>query len=560
MIGHANGPTGPRPLTGRPRSHREILRRTLVHQLLFFLAPFLLLTFYFHLQALALRTQSHRRHLQSIVEYQAHMCDLFIRERAVNLANQIDDPSLANVPLREAMATILADLKRASPTFADVGLFDSTGVQVAYAGPFPVLERRDYSSEKWFVDLRRRDRDFVITDIYLGFRQRPHFTIAVSRQRQGRFTALRASLEPERMYEYITSLEGARDVQTFIVNEEGTYQLVTPNVGTPLADAAITPPREPRIGTATVRTGGRSSTYGYAWLTEADWALVAQSVAPPPSPLVLGGDWKLASLALLLFMAIVWATIRSARRQTRIEEERDSSVAQLEHAAKLASVGELAGGVAHEINNPLAIISEEAGLMKDLMDPRFGRPTTPAELVPHLDAITEAVFRCRDITRKLLGFVRQTDFRLARTRLPELVDEVVDGLLGREIALANIEIVRRYEPGLAEIVTDSNQLKQVILNLLTNAIDAIGGEGRITIGLARRDARLELSVADTGIGMTREQLGKVFLPFFTTKEVGRGTGLGLSVSYGIVKGLGGEISVRSEPGRGSTFIIALPVQ
>ncbi|MFH1845015.1 MAG: ATP-binding protein [bacterium] len=544
---------------GEGRSHRNILRRTLLHLLLIFWAPFILLIIYFHLQAATLQEESHQRHLQSVVEYQARMFDLFIRERAVNLANQIDTLPLDIIPSSESMAACLVDLERDSPTFTDVGVFDSTGVQVAYKGPFTVLEQRDYSNEEWFLDLRAQDRPFVITDIYLGFRQKPHFTIAVSQVQHGLFRALRASLEPERLYEYITSLEGARDLQTFIVNQEGAFQVVTPDVGQPLTDSTIIPPPEPRVGMAKAERDERELTYCYAWLTEADWALVGLAQSPPASPFLLGGDWKPALVILILFIALLWATILNARKQTRVEEERDRSVSQLEHAAKLASVGELAGGVAHEINNPLAIISEEAGLMKDLMDPQFGREITFAQLLPHIDAIGEAVFRCRDITRKLLGFVRQTEFRLSKVEMPALVDEVIDGFLTREMALANIEIERRYEPELPGIITDGNQIKQVILNLLTNAIDAIRDDGRITIGLSKRSAVLLMTVSDSGMGMTKEELGKVFLPFFTTKEVGKGTGLGLSVSYGIVKGLGGDISVQSSSGKGTEFTISLPI-
>jgi two-component system NtrC family sensor kinase len=536
------------------------MRRTLLHLLVIYLLPFIMLTIYFHIQTLDLRERSHHWQLQSVAEYQAHMLDLFIRERAVNLANLVDDPILEPTHSQATLQMYLEDLQRDSDTFVDVGVFDAAGVQVGYAGPFAVLAQRDYSAEHWFQKLQRQPDHFVITDIYLGFRQRPHFTIAVSRSIDERFCALRATLDPDRIYGFITSLEGARELRTTIVNQDGTYQFVTPGWGTPLAESSIIPPREPRTGIDEVEVDGQKIVFGYSWLAEAGWALITQRAEPGPNLLLLGGDIRLAAVALLVVLAILTATIIRARKRVRIEEERDETKVQLEHATKLASVGELASGIAHEINNPLAIISEEAGLIKDLMDPEFGKQTTFADLTPHLDTIHEAVFRCRDITRKLLGFVRRTEFSLDRHSIPELMDEVVDDFFVRKLAVSNIEIHRNYADDIPEVTTDGGQLQQVFLNIINNASDAIEGAGRITLRIHREEEWLRIAIGDDGVGMTREQLGKIFMPFYTTKEVGKGTGLGLSVSYGIIESLGGNIEVASEPGRGSTFTIVLPIR
>jgi two-component system NtrC family sensor kinase len=371
---------------------------------------------------------------------------------------------------------------------------------------------------------------------------------------------MRATLDPDRIYAYINSLEGARELRTIIVNEAGTYQFVSPGWGTLLTESAIVPPRRPRTGTAEADIGNENIVYGYSWLVEADWALITQRATPELNPLLLGGDLRIAAVALLVGLAIMIATVISARRRVMMEEERDETKVQLEHAAKLASVGELASGIAHEINNPLAIISEEAGLIRDLMDPRFGRQTTFADIRPHLDIIHDAVFRCRDITRKLLGFVRRTEFTLAHHSVPQLMDEVVDDFFVRSMAVENITVDREYAAALPDITTDGNQLKQVFLNIVNNAADAIEGAGRISIRIDADEDELRVAIRDSGIGMTREQLAKIFMPFYTTKEIGKGTGLGLSVSYGIIKSLDGRIEVASKPGRGSAFTVVLPVR
>ena len=137
-------------IVGSRQRHRELMRRTLFHLILIYLAPFLLLTGYFHFQSLHVKDEARRQQLQSVAEYQSHMLDLFIRERAVNLANLIRDPNLEVFPSRTTLASYLRDLRQDSDSFVDVGVFDGEGVQVSYAGPFPELERRDYHAEPWF--------------------------------------------------------------------------------------------------------------------------------------------------------------------------------------------------------------------------------------------------------------------------------------------------------------------------------------------------------------------------------------------------------------------------
>ena len=528
--------------------------------LLTYLAPFILLSIYFHLQSNKLFNQSRRTHLKLIAEHQSNTLDLFLRERVVNLTNLMYNPKMKSPPFSRAMVAYLAELKKSSDTFVDIGFFDSLGVQVAYKGPFPSLENRNYSSEAWYQSLRNSPGDFIITDIYLGFRKKPHFTIGVKRIIDGCYTVLRATLDPEKIYEYITSLEGASEVYSAIVNQDGYYQVVTPQMGSFLQESSIVPPNKSRLGTERVKVNHNTYDYGYSWLKMADWALIVQWADESHPALLSGIDMTVATVSLAIILVISVIIILRARKIVLFQEESSQTKAQLAHASKLATVGELAGGIAHEINNPLAIISEEAGLVKDLMSPEYGEKITPEEIRLSLDTIQEAVFRCRDITRKLLGFVRKTDIKLATNDIHDIINDVVDGFLTREMAVSNIEIVRQFDSDLPQVMTDKNQLEQVILNIINNGVDAIEGRGKITITTSRDDDNAFISISDTGKGIAREVIDQIFLPFYTTKEVGRGTGLGLSVSYGIVKSLGGKIIVESAPGEGSTFTVALPIR
>ena len=259
---------------------------------------------------------------------------------------------------------------------------------------------------------------------------------------------------------------------------------------------------------------------------------------------------------MILFRArqVVGAQLATERHEAELS-------GQLVQAAKLASVGELAAGIAHEINNPLAIIAEEVGVIRDSLDPSLTESDDePLNLPEHLDYIHEAVFRCRDITRKLLTFVRQTEVRVEPHDLHEILDEVLDVMLGNELAISNVVVEREYDHRIPQIPTDRNQLAQVFVNLVKNAIDAMPRGGTLTVVSLLREDRVAVSIKDTGHGMRPDQLEKVFLPFFTTKEPGKGTGLGLSVSYSIIQNFGGAFYVDSALGEGSTFTVELPLE
>ncbi len=557
----AGEPLGQGPGQPARPSHRELLLQTLRRLLLLYFAPLLLLAVFFNLRYRSLAEESRQLHLRAVAEHLASTLDLFLNERRVNLANVIDDPAFPDHPDPAFLAERLTALRQASPAFVDLGVFDLDGTLLTYAGPHPALQSRSYANEGWFTTLRDGPDRHVVTDIYLGFRDRLHFTLAVKRRSPVGYRVLRAALSPEAIAAHIRGSHDRPAIRIALVNAEGRYQLVTPELGAPFELSPFHPPPEPSVGT--VEASGPQAAYAYSWLATAPWALVAPSgkSAKSGGPF-LGTPGAVLLLTLGFFAiegAVIWVRARQVVRERQRSQQAEAELeGQLVHAGKLAAVGELAAGIAHEINNPLAIISEEAGLIGDLMNPDFRRDTKFADLRPHLDNIQEAVFRCRDITRKLLSFVRKSDVQLESHDVSDLLDELIDGFWRREMAVSNIEIVKDYAQERLQIVTDANQLTQVFLNILNNAADAISPPGRITLTTARAGDAVSVGIADTGKGMSPEGIEKAFLPFYTTKEVGKGTGLGLSVSLGIVRSLGGRILVESTPGKGSTFTVLLP--
>jgi two-component system NtrC family sensor kinase len=262
---------------------------------------------------------------------------------------------------------------------------------------------------------------------------------------------------------------------------------------------------------------------------------------------------------VVLGVSIWTITDRLVKRAQSAVLAKEELQSQLVHASKLASVGELAAGIAHEINNPLAIIGATTGVIRDLFNPEFNLKWTPETILEELGNIDTAVFKARGITQTLLKFSRKTPPRLVPSNVNKLLEQVVGGLKEREFAVSDIDVVRDYDPDLPDVLLDPDQISQVFLNLINNAGDAIESPGAITLATRHNDGSVRVTVSDTGAGMSQEIMQRIFLPFFTTKDVGKGTGLGLSVSSSIVESMGGRIEVQSMPGAGSSFTVILPI-
>jgi two-component system NtrC family sensor kinase len=487
--------------------------------------------------------------------------DLFLQERVTNLNSVFrsyrDPASISDQNARD----ILSELRQKSSTFADVGLFDAEGILMSYAGPFTSLIGKDYSGEEWFQKLLDGERDFYISDVYLGFRRQPHFIIAVRHVALGSPWILRASVDPKKFGEFVGGSYLVKEAEAFIVNRYGQRQTLP---ATPADGQEPLQTLDRSTDTCVMDTVIGDETYlrAMAWLNQNDWALVVQVPKERAYAPIRQAQYVLLGIMVLALIFVVLIVLRNTRTLIVKLEAADARSEvlrrQLFNAAKLASVGEVAAGVAHEINNPLAIIYEEASMMKDLLDPAFQQEVDISDFRERLGEITTAVMRGRSITRKLLAFARRYESEPEPTDINQLLEAVIQSRESN-IKLSNIEIVREFDPRLSKVLANHNELEQVALNLINNAKDAIEGAGTITVRtFPTKDGQIQIEFEDTGKGMTQEVMEKVFFPFFTTKGVGKGTGLGLSISYGIIKSLHGRIEVLSEVGRGTIITIQLP--
>lgn len=265
------------------------------------------------------------------------------------------------------------------------------------------------------------------------------------------------------------------------------------------------------------------------------------------------------AIAALAVVAICFFVIGLLVRKVVKAQELNCVVElQLIQSQKLAAVGEISTGIAHEINNPLAIIGQEVEWARHQLQVETPGGNSLEEIKDSLDEIARQVARCSEITHGILSLAGNRPPLVQPTDINKLVEDMAK-LIELETSRLGVSIIRQYRKDLPSALTDSPLVRQVVLNLLNNAAYAVGQNGTISIQTRKPEmGGIEIEIRDTGCGIPKENLNRVFDPFFTTKPPGKGTGLGLSLCRNIVTRLGGTIEVHSEQGKGSTFTVRLP--
>lgn len=239
--------------------------------------------------------------------------------------------------------------------------------------------------------------------------------------------------------------------------------------------------------------------------------------------------------------------------------------AQLFQASKMTTLGEMSAGIAHELNQPLNAIKIGSDFLRKQIEE--GRAVSPEELHQVVTAVTGQVERASDIIQRLRDFGRKPDFKKELVGINSTIRDVI-GIIGQQLTLQNIHVHDELDDTVPPVLVNKNRLEQVIFNLVTNARDAIELRvpsedvptgGTITLSTLSKGDTVVFTIADTGVGIPEDRMEKIFEPFYTTKEVGKGMGLGLAITYGIVRDFGGEIEVESTLGRGTRFRVSLPL-
>jgi len=485
--------------------------------------------------------------------------ELFLEERLSTVRfitsaysfQELSDPVILN--------RILSVLKREFDGFIDLGLISSKGKLLCYAGPYSFLDK-DYSQQSWYHRVLISGR--YISDVFLGYREFPHVAIAVQNLSDPNCCwILRTTIDTKKFDGLIATLELDQECDAFLTNREGILQTNSKFYGKVLEPCQLTIPKggQGTFVTESQDKNGRDIFVAYSYLVEPEYTLVVVK----PSSLILKTWFTFRTEIFFIYIASVLLIVLLVYKLTdaqvshikNADEKRELAFRELEHSQKLSSIGRLAAGVAHEINNPLAIISQKAGLLKDLIESAsdFKEKTKFIELT---DAILKSTDRCSTVTHRLLGFARRMDIEYEDLGLNDVLQEVIS-FLEKEAMHRNIKIELHLDEELPRVSSDRGQLQQVFLNILSNAFAAVSDNGNITIRTWDENTeKVGVSIQDDGCGMSEKDLENIFEPFFTTKK-GYGTGLGLPITYGIIKKMGGSIKVESKLGEGSTFTIYL---
>ncbi len=439
----------------------------------------------------------------------------------------------------------------------DLGLIDKDGSHRNYTGPFAEnLKDKNYAETRWFAEVMQSGR--YISDVFTGYRGVPHFIVAVTDPT--RSWVLRATINSELFNSLLASAEVGPGGDAFILNRQGELQ--TPSR---LGLTAL-PAEEKGLlatgGTLTIHHS-QGSLYATAGMKNNAWTLVLKTdigTSLADFYRARQRDHLIIACAALLILGVSTFLVRSMMDKVEgADQQRMLLYDRIRYSEKMALIGRMAANVAHEINNPLQIIGDQAGWLDELLseeDPASLKNTE--EYRTAFAKIRAQVKRASTITHRLLGFSRSTDGLKSKININTLVEETVS-FLEKEAANHRITIRRNLAPSLPEITSDSTQLQQVFLNLLNNAFDAIGNDGAVTISSHLTGKQLAVEFADSGPGLPEEVLKKIFEPFFTTKKAGSGTGIGLAISYSIVERLGGSIEVRNGKQGGCVFRVTLPV-
>jgi two-component system NtrC family sensor kinase len=571
-----------------PHYYRTLKRNMLLIMILVSFAPLLLIAGIILYQFQVSYQEKVIAHLEEVVEKHRQNIDGFLDEKLADIRVMTRTFGLEQLRDESFLQGKLAILQEEhGGVFVDLGLVDAKGLQVAYAGAFK-LARVNYSEADWFKKALKSEQ--FISDVFLGIRGLPHFIVAVKKQWQGETWILRSTIDFVAFNSLVENIRIGKTGLAFIVNRQGEFQTNAPlaarqNIrkhvdllsqsfrpGFPPEDQGNTEGtdrlRKNKNDQHPVTTIERDPQRGGEYISvstplkNGEWLLVYQQDAADAFAdlyrarklalvILLVGGLSIVSMAFIL-------SNRMIKRVVRADREKEMMNEQIIEAGKLASVGELAAGIAHEINNPVAIMVEEAGWIEDLLR-EDGTCEDPAEVRRALKQIKNQGVRCKQITHKLLSFARKTDPELRQVQLNELIEEVL-ALSEQRVKYSNVKLNLNLAAHLPEVYVSPSEFEQVLLNLVNNALDAMTPEGGNLEITTRVDGRhVVVDVADTGQGIPKANLARIFDPFFTTKPVGKGTGLGLSICYGIIKKMEGEISVNSAVGLGTTFHVRLPL-
>jgi len=477
-------------------------------------------------------------HFQTQVEYHKKIIELFLQERISKLKLIAQTHSIEYLKEMPNLLYVFNMMNDGNRSVTDLGLIDENGRHLSYIGPYDLLDK-NYAQADWFGQVMKQG--LYVSDMFMGFRKEPHFIMAVTRSENGKRWILRATIDTEFFRSLVENVKIGNTGEVFLLNREGVFQ-TSPRFSGEIMGKSPFYIEDVHAGTKIhilddndngLNTISRRHIIAQAWLSDPPWILVVRQDYYEAFDAVNHANYATLAFLHLSALAILIVSILITRYMIKIIRKRDLEVNQLNRqllqTSKLASIGELSAGVAHEINNPLAIILTERCILLDLaaqlpdLEEEFKE-----QLTRSLSQIGTQVYRCKHITHNLLRFSRRTRSVIETVYINLFLREIVE-LMEREAKSSGIRFITDMDEAIPPILSDPSQLQQLFLNMITNAIDAHYakpyGNIRISTKPDKQGNGLEILLEDTGMGISPENLDKIFDPFFTTKPAGPPPGL-----------------------------------
>ncbi|MBW2061617.1 MAG: two-component sensor histidine kinase [Deltaproteobacteria bacterium] len=554
----------------RKSQYSRLFRRFILLTIVCSLVPLLLVGWGIYMNYTRFANSRMINSFQTQVAHHRSIIELFLEERSSKLQLIANTHSLDHLVKVSNLNYIFEMINQEYQSITDLGIIDERGNHLAYIGPYDLMDK-NYSQALWFKEVMAKG--IYISDMFMGFRKEPHFIIAVTSPGKKKWI-LRATIDTEAFRSLVENVRIGKTGEVYLVNQQGIFQTSPRFHGKIMTKAPF--PVEPIHEGIKVRilkgiTDDRNQNLprqvvSQTWLKEPRWMLVVKQDFSEAFTDVNHANYATLIFLHLSALTILIVSILITRYMITIIKKRDIETDELNNqlmqAGKLAAIGELSAGVAHEINNPLAIVLTERQILLDMMDQKtYHDLDFKKQILDSMSQINVQIQRCKRITQNLLRFARRTKPIIETVNLNAFIEEVTE-LMEREARTSGIKFFLDLDENLPPLLSDPSQLQQVFLNMITNSIDAHEGKPYGSIQICTRsdeqNGGIQVELTDTGSGIAPENLSKIFDPFFTIKPVGKGTGLGLSICYSIIKRLGGNITVKSEVSIGTKFTLFFP--
>jgi two-component system, NtrC family, sensor kinase len=544
--------------------HEKLKLKIVIMTLFFSIVPLLTLGATIYFQFRTTYTAKTLERIRTLAQNRRGAIELFLEERTAQLIAIAHTHTLAQLSDEAYLEKTFNTLQSRTKSFVDLGVIDNHGNHLAYVGPYyEQVKSANFANEDWFKAVM--PSGVYVSDVFMGFRKIPHFVIAVTVREGASTWILRATINSDIVDNIMRQGQIGKGGDAFIIDRKNIL-LTSPRLSGELFHHPNTPDFSLAVGTSVeeIDLSGQQVLFATSQITNPRWVVVIrqdlqEEMAPLFTARFTGGLVLLGGILLIVVGAIL-TTGSITNQLIRVEREKAKTDDLLAQSNKMAALGKMAAGIAHEINNPLAIMSEKAGWMKELLEEE--EPENMKNFHDLDDCATKIerqVTRCKAITQKMLRFGRQMEPAQELVDVNSVLAEAVS-FFENEAQFRQITLETEYGDNMPRITTNVMQLQQVFFNIMNNAVDAVGQGDKVRIktdfDVVSKNIRID--IADNGPGIPKDIQAKIFDPFFTTKSGQGATGLGLSISFSIMEKLGGRITVASEEGKGTSFTISLP--